>query len=523
VSLKHRDRVRKHLGELLEGMELLHLSGDPGVEVEGLEYDSRRVGVGSLFVALRGQHLDGHDFISEAIERGAVAVVAEAAWGGGESERDVAMVQVRDSREALSRIAVRFYNRPFQDIKLIGITGTNGKTTTSYILESILLASGARPGVIGTINYRLGGESWDAPVTTPESLDLMRILRRMADLGATHVVMEVSSHALDQGRVRDCPFRVGVFTNISRDHLDYHQSMESYFSAKAILFRTLGQKGRGNLARGVINADDPEGRELIRQTQVPVVTYGMGMDCDFRAIRVQGGMGGLSARLITPSGETDIRSPLVGEFNIYNILAASAAASCLGIDLSAIGSGIALLEKVPGRLESIENSRSLSIVVDYAHTPDALLKALRALRPLARGRLITLFGCGGDRDKGKRSQMGLVAGENSDLVFITSDNPRTEDPAAIAMEIEKGVRGAGLEMLTGDPRSGLVGPGYHLDLDRRNAIRKAIGAANEGDLILIAGKGHEDYQIIGTEKMPFDDRRIAAEVVLEKGSAGLVG
>ncbi len=511
------------LGELLEEIEIRDLSGDPGLEIEGLEYDSRLVKEGSLFIALRGQQQDGHDFIREAIQKGAAAVVAESAGAGRDSNRDVAMVRVLDTREALSGLAVRFYHRPFQDMNLIGITGTNGKTTTSYILESILLASGAKPGVIGTINYRLAGEAWEAPVTTPESLDLMRVLRRMADSGATDVVMEVSSHALDQGRVRACPFRVGIFTNISRDHLDYHHSMESYFFAKGLLFRGLGKKGNGDLARAVINVDDPRGRELVKQTQVPVVTYGLGRDCHVRADQVRVSTGGLTARLITPSGETDIRSPLIGDFNIHNILAASAGAFCLAIDLSAVSSGIAHLEKIPGRLELVKNSRSLAIVVDYAHTPDALLKALKSLRPLAKGRLITVFGCGGDRDKGKRRQMGLVAGEHSDLVFITSDNPRTEDPAAIAAQIEEGVRDAGQRILTGHTGSGVDGPGYLLDLDRGNAIRSAIEVAHEGDLVLIAGKGHEDYQIIGREKRPFNDRSVAAEAALEGGSACLVG
>jgi len=511
------------LEKLLEGLEINELSGDPGLEIEGVEYDSRRVRKGSLFVALRGHQRDGHGFIREAIQKGAAAVVAENARVGRDSREDVAMVRVPDTREALSGIAARFYHRPFQGMNLIGITGTNGKTTTSYILESILLASGAKPGVIGTVNYRLAGETWEAPVTTPESLDLMRLLRRMADAGVTDVVMEVSSHALDQGRVRDCPFRVGIFTNLSRDHLDYHPSMESYFLAKVRLFRGLGKTGNGDLARAVINVDDPKGRRLVKQTDVPVVTYGLGRDCNVRVDHVRGSEKGLTARLITPLGETDIRSPLIGDFNIYNILAASAGAFCLGIDLGAIGSGIAHLEKIPGRLELVKNSRSLAIVVDYAHTPDALLKALKTLRPLTKERLLTVFGCGGDRDRGKRKQMGRVAGENSHLVFITSDNPRTEDPADIAAEVEEGVKDAGLRMLTGHPGAEPDGPGYFLNLDRENAIRRAIGMAHAGDLILIAGKGHEDYQIIGREKRPFDDRRVAAQAALEGGNAGLVG
>lgn len=499
------------LGRLLEGVEIRNFRGDPQLEIVGLEYDSRAVRGGCLFAALRGHTQDGHRFIQEAIRNGAVAVVAESAEAVGDPDGDIAMIQVRDSRKALSRLAVRFYNRPFEGINLIGITGTNGKTTTSYMMESILAHSGAKPGVIGTINYRLAGQTWEAPITTPESSDLMRILRSMADAGATDVLVEVSSHALDQGRVMDCPFRIGIFTNISRDHLDYHQSMESYFEAKSLLFRGLGKKGNGNTPSAVINVDDPKGQELVKRTEAPVITYGLGSDCHVRASQVRATIEGLTARLITPTGEIDIRSPLIGDFNIYNILAASAGALCMGIDLNAIGSGIAHLKKIPGRLELVKNSRSLSIVVDYAHTPDALSKALKAIRPLAKGRLITVFGCGGDRDKGKRSQMGRVAGGHSDVVFITSDNPRTEDPAAIATEIEAGVREAGLSRLKGHPGARPEHPGYILDLDRRNAIHRAVEMAEGGDLILIAGKGHEDYQIIGKEKRPFDDRKVAAE------------
>jgi len=510
------------LGELLEGIEIGDFSGDPGLEIRGMEYDSRLVKKGSLFVALKGQQQDGHEFIGEAIQKGAAAVVCESPGDPGPFNGNAAMVRVPDTREALSGLATKFYHRPFEEMTLTGITGTNGKTTTSYILESILLASKAKPGVIGTINYRVAGKTWEAPVTTPESLDLMRILRKMADSGATDVVMEVSSHALEQGRIRDCPFRLGIFTNISRDHLDYHLSMESYFSAKSRLFRGLGKNGNGRKAKAAINVDDPKGRDLVKQTHVPVVTYGLGRNCHVRADNVRGSKEGLSARLITPSGEADLRSPLIGDFNIYNILAATAGALCLGIDLNVVISGITHLEKIPGRLELVKNDRSLAIVVDYAHTPDALLKVLKTLRSFTKGRLITVFGCGGDRDKGKRRQMGRVAGEHGDLVFITSDNPRTEDPSAIAAEIEKGVKDAGLKMLSGQPGSVINVTGYLIDLDRESAIRSAITVACKEDTVLIAGKGHEVYQIIGREKRAFDDRR-AAEAVLRGVGGGFVG
>lgn len=487
------------LKKILNGIAVTDFRGDSEIEIAGIAYDSRAVKPGYLFVALRGQAEDGHDFIKNALENGALALIGEQFKG---IDTKAATVQVPDSRESLSGIAVNFYDRPFKHMRLMGITGTNGKTTTSYVLESILSASGAEPGVVGTINYRFSGKTWDAPVTTPESLDLMYIMRKMTDGGVTDVVMEVSSHALHQGRTKACPFHLSVFTNISRDHLDYHGSMEDYFEAKSLLFRGIGKSEHDHLKWAVINTDDPKGKELIKLTPAGVITYGLGRGCDVRAERVRMTRDGLTASLITPSGSVNIHSSLIGDFNIYNILAASAAAFCAKIDLNVIASGIANLKGVPGRLELIKNNRSLAIVVDYAHTPDALLKAIKAVKPLTKARLITVFGCGGDRDKGKRREMGRVAGEHSDLVFITSDNPRTEDPAAIAMQIEKGVHESGLNKLGG---------GYILDLDRAGAIRRAVGLATESDLILIAGKGHEDYQIIGNRKRHFDDREVAAD------------
>ena len=498
------------LKELLDGLTVSNLLGDSEIEIAGLAYDSRSVKPGYLFVALKGQAEDGHDFIENAIDNGALALVAERFK---RPDTRATMVQVPDSRKALSRLAVNYYDQPFKGINLIGITGTNGKTTCSYILESILFAAGAKPGVIGTINYRLSGQTWEAPVTTPESLDLMHTLRQMADGGVSDVVMEVSSHALHQGRARDCPFQVAIFTNISRDHLDYHGSMRDYFEAKSLLFRDLGKRGSRHLRWAVINTDDPKGKELIMLTKASVVTYGLGRDCDFRAEGVQVTRNGLIATLISPVGEVEIRSSLIGDFNIYNILAASAAALCLGYDLNVVATGIERLKGVPGRLELVNNSQSLAIVVDYAHTPDALLKAIKAVKPLVVGRLITVFGCGGDRDRGKRREMGRVAAENSDLVFVTSDNPRTEDPSAIAAQIEEGVLESGVKKLEDASDEELAGPGYILDLDRANAIRRAVELADESDLILIAGKGHEDYQIIGKEKRHFDDREVAAEAV----------
>ncbi|MCJ7686587.1 MAG: UDP-N-acetylmuramoyl-L-alanyl-D-glutamate--2,6-diaminopimelate ligase [Desulfobacteraceae bacterium] len=487
------------LNQLIDGMEIVDFQGDPDLEITHISYDSRAIGPGALFVALKGHAQDGHHFIGASISKGALAVVSELPLRprAFPNKNGVAMIQVPDSREALSRLAVRFFDSPFKQMNLIGITGTNGKTTTSYLLESILVAAGRKPGVIGTINYRFPGHVREAPVTTPESLDLMQILREMADSAVSDVVMEVSSHSLDQGRVRGCPFRVAILTNISRDHLDYHRSMEAYFEAKALLFKSLAEQGDGDPARAVINADDPRGKELIKLTDAQVMTYGMGKECDVRAEDVNVSRAGLTAKLITPKGEAEIGSALIGEFDIHNIMAAAAGALSMGIDLKSICSGLRLPKGVPGRLEQVRNKRALALVVDYAHTPDALLKALGAVKLLTEGRVLTVFGCGGDRDKGKRKAMGRVAGLQSDMVFITSDNPRTEDPGAIAAQIEEGVIESGLK-------------DYILDLDRENAIQRAVKMAHNGDLVLIAGKGHETYQITGKEKKAFDDRVVAA-------------
>jgi UDP-N-acetylmuramoyl-L-alanyl-D-glutamate--2,6-diaminopimelate ligase len=495
------------LGQLLKGIPDYDLSGDPEQEIQGLGYDSRQVRAGYLFVALKGYSQNGHNYLRDAIQNGAVALVAEEFE---ELQGAVARVKVPDSRDALSKLAIQFYDHPNKGVNIIGITGTNGKTTTSYLLESIIAQTGARPGVIGTINYRFLGKIHPAPVTTPESLDLMRLLREMADGGVTDVILEVSSHALDQKRTGGCPFRVAIFTNFSRDHLDYHNTMEEYFQAKSLLFRGLKKGEPYDDSSAIINTDDPRGEELVALTEADVVTYGLGRESDVRVDSVSAGKDGLSARLITPVGEKNIRSSLIGKINIYNILAASAAAISLNIDLNMVAEGIERLRVVPGRLELVPNRRGLTVVVDYAHTPDALLKTLKTLNPLVEGRLITVFGCGGDRDKGKRYDMGLVAGENSELVFITSDNPRSEDPESIIAQIEKGTQKSCLTREEWSTESRSAGPAYFIEEDRRKAIQKAIATATENDLVLIAGKGHEDYQIYSGEKRYFDDRKEAA-------------
>jgi UDP-N-acetylmuramoyl-L-alanyl-D-glutamate--2,6-diaminopimelate ligase len=412
---------------------------------------------------------------------------------------------------------MRFFDFPFRNLNLIGITGTNGKTTTTYLLESILSAAGAKPGVIGTINYRFGGQIFPAPNTTPESLDLMRLLHAMKDHGITDVIMEVSSHALDQSRVAGCPFRVAVFTNLTRDHLDYHETMEKYFAAKSILFRDLGKIEPGRPATAVINLDDPRGPELMRMTAAEVLTYGLKNEAEVSARDIRIGKDGLDCALRTRQGEKEIYSALIGEVNVYNILAATGAALALGIDLDTVARGIAVLPAVPGRMQLVPNKRGLTIVVDYSHKPEALLKALQVLNSFRSGRLITVFGCGGDRDRGKRPEMGRIAGEQSDLAVVTSDNPRNEDPLEIIREIENGITGTRLRKTTPEEFGCLSEKGFYtVEADRRRAIRLAVKIAQAGDIVLIAGKGHEDYQIIKGRKLHFDDCREAALAVEEE-------
>ncbi|MFC1838246.1 UDP-N-acetylmuramoyl-L-alanyl-D-glutamate--2,6-diaminopimelate ligase, partial [Thermodesulfobacteriota bacterium] len=491
---------------LLNALDEYELDGNPELEITGLNYDSRKVERGNLFIAIKGNSLNGYDYLPDAMEKGAVAVVAEKKDDSGK----ISKVWVPNSRRALSRLAACFYDYPFNGMDITGITGTNGKTTTSYLLESILATASKKTGVIGTINSRFSGCELPSSVTTPESLDLMRLAKKMADNGVTNLVMEVSSHALDQQRTGDCPFRVGVFTNLSRDHLDYHRDMEKYFMAKSILFRDLNKTGNGSRSCAVINMDDPRGKELVKLVKGDVLTYGLEGEWDVRAESVKANLKGLSAKLFTPSGTANIRSSLIGEINIYNILAAAGAALVSGVNLELVKKGINSLKNVPGRLEPVNNRAGIPIIIDYSHTPDALLKAQKNIRPFVKERLITVFGCGGDRDKGKRYDMGLIAGQNSDIVIITSDNPRTEDPEKIIEQIEEGILESGMERIEWPEVRTFS---YLVEPDRSKAIEKAISMAARKDTILIAGKGHEDYQIVGHSKQHFDDKEEALKAV----------
>jgi len=488
------------LDSLLDGLSILGVSGRKDIEVKGLTNDSRAVQEGYLFVAVRGHVQDGHRYLASAVKSGACAVVVEQA----EKEfGDVTVIRVPDTRLALPELAARFYGYPATGMRLIGITGTNGKTTTSYLLESIWREAGIRAGLIGTISYRFGGNSFEAPLTTPDSPELMRIIREMRDEGITDIIMEVSSHSLDQARTMGFHWSRALFTNLSRDHLDYHATMEEYFQAKSRLFASLGGNQRKEGAQAVINMDDPKGRILEKMTTVPVVSYGLGEECMVRAVDIELAVDGVGFTLVSPVGRIPITSSLLGLINVYNILCAAATAYSLDLGLEVIAKGVEGLAFVPGRLQPVQNSRGLSVFVDYAHSPDALDKALQTLKPFAQGRLITVFGCGGDRDKGKRPEMGKLAGRLSDLVIVTSDNPRNENPAQIASEIEQGIREAGLGRIEQNPSG--IERGYRIVIDRRKAIHDAISTATEKDVVVIAGKGHERYQIIGNRRVQFDD------------------
>ena len=503
------------LDYLLKGLPILEQKGTADLEIKGLTNDSRAVKKGYLFVAVRGSNQDGHRYLAHAVEKGAHALVVENVES---AFKDVTIVRLPDTRIALSELAARFYNYPAKGMNLIGITGTNGKTTTSYLLESILKETGSKVGVIGSIGYMFNGKSFKASLTTPESTDLMRIISEMRDAGVKDIIAEVSSHSLDQGRARGLDWSRAIFTNFSRDHLDYHSTMEEYFKAKQKLFSSLGESKEREKVKAVINMDDPKGRVLEKITKVSVVSYGLGDNCLVRAVDIETRQRGLRFRLVAPAGDVIITSALLGQINVYNILGAAATAFSLNIDLEVISRGIKRLTHVPGRLQPVENRRGLSLFVDYAHSADALEKVLQTLIRLRRtkGKLITVFGCGGDRDRGKRPDMGRVAGKYSDFVIITSDNPRGEDPAEIAGDIEPGVKESGLKRI--ELGLGFKERGYEIVLNRGRAIQGAINMANKGDIVLIAGKGHEDYQIVGNRKRHFDDVEEAALAARERSA-----
>jgi len=498
--------MRYRLGELIKDLAILEVIGSLEQEICGLTDDSRKVEKGALFVALRGSRQDGHHFIGQAEQRGASAIVMERPPEPFDPHPGITYVQVADSRQALAQLAARFYSFPSHRLSLIGITGTNGKTTISYLTRSILEAAGHRVGLIGTISYRWGNQERTSNLTTPGAIELQALLHEMVEEGMEYVIMEVSSHALSLRRVDGCSFDIAVFTNLTGDHLDFHITMEDYFASKKRLFSEL------NPSLAIINRDDPWGRNLLGQlpAHLPSLTYGLHepLDAsrDLWADSIQIDRQGISLVVHTPKGPLPLYSNLLGEHNLSNILASVAIATQLGISPEQISRGVRELQGIPGRLERVGEGDFL-VLVDYAHTPDALKQVLLGLRRMNPARLITIFGCGGNRDRTKRPMMGELAARYSDLLIITSDNPREEDPLAIIEEIERGVRRV---MGRGGDRCEIVP-------DRREAIFKGISYARSGDIILIAGKGHETYQIIGGRTVPFDDREVAREALQARG------
>ncbi len=506
---------------LAMGRDGWQIFGDADVEISGITNDSRKVSPGDLFVCIHGFKKDGHAFIGEALDQGARAVAVERPIRGSPEEtalrlafeagddplyaaaetRLLPRVEVGDSRLALAKLSAAFYGHPTDHLRVVGVTGTNGKTTTAFLLESLYVAAGHRVGLIGTIHNRIAGRVLPADRTTPESVDLQRLLRRMVDEGVTHVAMEVSSHALDLCRVVGCEFDVAVLTNVTRDHFDFHGTFENYLAAKSRLFRELG---RGARKRGpkaaILNVDDPASPHMAGLTEAQVVTYGLERPADVTARNIRPQLFGNSYVISTPVGEVPVISRLPGRFNIYNVLAMAAVALIDGFELGAVKRAIESLTGVPGRFEIVDCGQPYTVVVDFAHNPDALQKVLEAAREQPHGRTIVVFGCEGDKDRSKRPYMGDIAVRMADFAIITSDNVHSEDPAAIVAEIEKGV----------DP--GLEDK-YTVIIDRYEAIREALSRAGPGDMVIIAGKGHETTQVFNGWARPFDDRLVIRELL----------
>jgi UDP-N-acetylmuramoyl-L-alanyl-D-glutamate--2,6-diaminopimelate ligase len=489
--------------ELLHGAEILSQIGNPNIT--GLEYDSRQIKPGDAFVAIRGESSDGNKFIDKAIAAGAVAIVTDTA---AEKPRGgVAWVQVPHGRRALARLSANFYKRPAERLAIIGITGTNGKSTTAFLLESILSAEGRKSALVGTIEYHVADKILPALHTTPEALDLNRLLADALGHGAAEAVTEVSSHALAQQRVYDIPFDVAVFTNLTRDHLDYHQTMEDYFASKQVLFEGCGTDAP---RAAVLNTDDEFGEKLTkisRKRGSQVFTYGW-TKADFRADNVNITLRGTRFDLATPGETIPLFSPLIGKVNVCNVLAAAGAAFARGCKAESIAKGVENLSRVPGRFERVDCRQPFTVVVDYAHTDDALRNLTALAREFVKqagqnGRVITLFGCGGDRDRAKRPLMGEAAGKGSDFVVLTSDNPRSEDPLAIINDAMVGLQRSGAR--------------YKTEPDREAAIATAIHEAGPGDIVLIAGKGHEKVQVTRDGSIPFDDVAVARAILRDAG------
>ncbi len=490
------------LAQLLSIYPSLRWGDDPNVEVTGVTQDSKKIEKGSVFVAIRGSKSDGHDYLTQVCDRGAIGVVVEDKKRVPATFRG-AVVEVQDTRLALDHLAAHYFGRPAEKLFCVGVTGTNGKTSITYLTECLLKEFGWKTGVMGTIDHHLLDRVWSSNLTTPDPLTLQRRLTEFCALGAAAAVFEVSSHALDQHRVDQIPFDGAVFTNLTRDHLDYHLNMAGYFSAKERLFRELLQSSTKDHPFAIVNGDDHYGRRLQISGRARTWYYGQG-DVQLKFSIVRTDFSGVEFDLKSPRGQSRFFLPMPGQHNVYNAVAAIGVALMAGCSLDLCASALSEFRGVPGRLESVKNNRGIHIFVDYAHTDDGLRTVLQALQEIRRGvdssiRIVTVFGCGGDRDQGKRPLMGQVAYEGSDLAFVTNDNPRTEDPEKIAQEILKGI-----------PAEALNNKVF-VELDRSKAIGRALQSAGNGDVILIAGKGHENYQIVGQETRPFSDLDVVKE------------
>jgi len=476
------------------------IEGTADVSITGMEIDSRKVKAGDLFICLPGFTVDGHDFADQAITQGAAALVVERILS-----LDIPQLVVSSCRHAMAVLGDAFYEHPSRKLNMIGITGTNGKTTTSYLIERIMNDHRINTGLIGTIEMRYNGKAVPMPRTTPEAMELQRLLHEMVQNDVQCCVMEVSSHALEQGRVKGTDYRTAIFTNISQDHLDYHETMEQYVAAKGLFFARLGNSYDTDPAErkyAVLNADDPAVDYFRGITAADVITYGVDQPADVQASNIRITARGTTFHLQTFRGNTDMTLQMVGKFNVYNALAAITAALIENVPLEQIRESLGQMPGVDGRVEAVDAGQPFAVIVDYAHTPDGLENVLRTISEFAEGRILTVFGCGGDRDRTKRPLMGQVAAKYSDYTLVTSDNPRTEEPVSILDDIEAGLR-----------EQQVAADRYELIVDRRAAIQKAVEMAQPGDVLLIAGKGHETYQIVGTEVHDFDDRLVAKEAI----------
>lgn len=494
-----------NLQDVIQSLLLAQVSGDLQVEIQGIEIDSRFVKPGDLFIALRGFTVDGHQYVHQAIEKGAVAVLVEEPL---EVPAHVTRVWVPDTRRAMAILSASFYGYPTQELKLIGITGTNGKTTTSMIIHHLLQDHGKQAGLIGTIGMKIGDKVFPTKNTTPEVVELQRSFRQMRDDGCDYSVIEVSSHALDIGRTHGCEFHIGVFTNLTQDHLDYHGTMDRYREAKGLLFSQLGNHYASSIAEqsyAVLNADDPASSYYAKITPAQIITYGVEKSADVRATNIQITPKGTRFDLQTFRGNCEIHLQLIGKFNVLNALAAISVALIEGLTLDEIKHSLAQMPGVNGRFEAVQAGQDFTVIVDYAHTPDSLENVLNTIREFAKGRVMTVLGCGGDRDRTKRPLMAKIATDYSDFSVFTSDNPRTEEPEAILRDMLTGIQ---------DVKESL----YTTIVDRTEAIHWAIQHAKPGDVVLIAGKGHETYQEINGIRMHFDDREIAKQAIARVGS-----